>query len=1144
MHRILSPRWAVIAAILLLFSSTTVSAAVLPTPTGVNAIAGNGEVSLIWNAVDGAASYAVYRAGNAAGPFGFIAQTGGTGVTDRGLANGATYYYTVAAVGESGRSENTAPLAVAPTAAVLPAPGQVRAAPGNGQVSLSWSPVTSAVSYSVWRATSPGGPYTLLDLPAAGPSITDTGLTDGTTYFYVVQTMSTTPGAYSDEVATTPSPLLPAAPTNVAAGPGSTWAALTWHPSAGATGYAVYRGTTTGGPYAFAGMSRTTRFEDFNLANGTTYTYRVAAVNDAGQGALSAETAAAVAADAPPHAPVVTARKTGTGEIQLDWTAPAGAVSYSIHRSGISGGAYTDLGAQTTTGFNDTGLTNGETYFYVVDAHNASSSAARSNEVAVTPVLVLPAPANVTVIPGNTQATINWHPVVGATDYYVDVRDAPGGSYVTGGSAGGPGFTATGLTNGTTYYVTVQSVGGTVSAASGSLAFTPSAALPLYPENLSAPASGNTRASLLWSPVSGAAGYQIFRRTDGAPWPGSPVAIVSGTLYTDGGLTNNTRYYYRVAAINDAGAGAWTLAEIPAAPKDTAPPAPTGVVASPGNTEAKVMWQPVPGAGSYYITFATRPGGDYVAGGFSSDPGFTATGLTNGTPYYVRVQTVAASGSSAFSAETAVTPSVTLPLAPQNVSAPVIGNTQVSLQWSPVSGASGYVIFRSDAGAAWPDAPHAAVTGTLFTDAQVSNGARYSYRVAAVNGSGSGAWSASAVAVTPGPAVPLAPLGVAVLPGNTEATLTWHPAEGATDYYVTVSDAAGGGHVTGGFAGSQLSYKASGLVNGRPYFFRVQATAGGASAFSHELTTAPAADLPLAPTSFSAAVVGNTEVSLQWPAVSGADGYLVRRRAAGDTWDGATAFSVTGGLFTDTGLTNGATYVYAVSATAGAGSGAWAAGEVSATPTGVPPTAPANVTVVAGDGSAAVSWDAVIGAVDYYVTVSDVPGGAWTGGGSSGGAASFQATGLTNGQTYWFRLQAGDGGNWSAFSQETSAVPTLPPDHGTITGRISVSVAGHSDLGVAGATVAISGTAYTATTGDDGTFSMGNIPFGNYTLAVSAPGLDSVTVAVPLTSASYTAAIPQMTLTQTNGVQGDADGDGQVGLPDAIYILQVLTNAR
>src|SRR5581483_8684705 len=64
-------------------------------------------------------------------------------------------------------------------------PTNLSTSTGNGQVSLSWTASASATSYNVKRSTTSGGPYTLVGSPSS-TSFTNTGLTNGTTYFYVV----------------------------------------------------------------------------------------------------------------------------------------------------------------------------------------------------------------------------------------------------------------------------------------------------------------------------------------------------------------------------------------------------------------------------------------------------------------------------------------------------------------------------------------------------------------------------------------------------------------------------------------------------------------------------------------------------------------------------------------------------------------------------------------------------------------------------------------------------------------------------------------------------------------------------------------------------------------------------------------------
>ena len=100
------------------------------------------------------------------------------------------------------------------------------------------------------RGAVAGGPYTQVAAPTTNTD-TDTALTNGTAYYYVVSAVNSYgESANSSEVSATPTaPGPPAAPTGLAATAGNEQVSLTWNASAGATSYHVKRGTVTGGPY-------------------------------------------------------------------------------------------------------------------------------------------------------------------------------------------------------------------------------------------------------------------------------------------------------------------------------------------------------------------------------------------------------------------------------------------------------------------------------------------------------------------------------------------------------------------------------------------------------------------------------------------------------------------------------------------------------------------------------------------------------------------------------------------------------------------------------------------------------------------------------------------------------------------------------
>jgi hypothetical protein len=118
--------------------------------------------------------------------------------TEINLATSASYTIPTAVIGDNGAqfsatvsnsighvTSSAATLTVNPTPTVPPAPTGLTATAGDAQISLTWNVSTGATSYRIWRSTTNGGPYTQLAASPTNTSYTDTGLTNGTPYYYV-----------------------------------------------------------------------------------------------------------------------------------------------------------------------------------------------------------------------------------------------------------------------------------------------------------------------------------------------------------------------------------------------------------------------------------------------------------------------------------------------------------------------------------------------------------------------------------------------------------------------------------------------------------------------------------------------------------------------------------------------------------------------------------------------------------------------------------------------------------------------------------------------------------------------------------------------------------------------------------------------
>ena len=250
-------------------------------------------------------------------------------------------------------------------------PTGLAATPSNHQVSLTWNTTTTASSYNVKRSTTSGGPYTRV-ADATVSNDTDTGLANGTTYYYVVSAVNANgESANSGEVSGTPNIPPPGVPTGLTATAANLQVALAWNAITGATSYNVKRATITGGPYAKVGSSTVATYTETGLSNGTAYYYVVSAVNANGESGNSTE-ASATPATVSPDVTVI---------VDPTQTKPISPWIYGINfYSGVTGApphlTFDRAGGNRWTAYNwETNASNaGSDYIYNNDNYLSSSN--------------------------------------------------------------------------------------------------------------------------------------------------------------------------------------------------------------------------------------------------------------------------------------------------------------------------------------------------------------------------------------------------------------------------------------------------------------------------------------------------------------------------------------------------------------------------------------------------------------------------------------------------------------------------------------------------------------------------------------------------------------------------------------------------
>ena len=344
-----------------------------------------------------------------------------------------------------------------------------------------------------------------------------------------------------------------------------------------------------------------------------------------------------------------------------------------------------------------------------------------------------------------------------------------------------------------------------------------------------------------------------------------------------------------------------------------------------------LLWTAVPEARSYQVFRSTD--GTWTAPPIArvTNRFFHDRTAVSGTTYEYRVAAFNRAGSGPMSNTVSVTP-----LAPPEGLSTSAGDSQLTLRWTASTGATAYDVYRSSS---WsPEGMTrvgAGVTALEFIDTGLSNWTTYYYRVKARTPSSESRFSQAARGKPQPPPPTASPTNLTATAGSGAITLRWTAVPNATGYKIFRST---DGTWTAPPIGDtrRTEFRDRNLVNGTQYFYKVAGyNRAGTGPLSDAVTATPTAP-PTAPAGVTA-TAGNATVTLAWTPVTGATSYSVYRgTATGGEGTTPLATGITTSAFLDSGLTNGLTYFYQVTAS-GAGGESARSVEVNASPVAPPP---------------------------------------------------------------------------------------------------------------------------------------------------------------------------------------------------------------
>lgn len=543
----------------------------------------------------------------------------------------------------------------------------------------------------------------------------------------------------------------------------------------------------------------------------------------------------------------------------------------------------------------------------------------------------------------NAKATVNWNDNSSAeTGYKIEYKYA-GGSYSVYATvaANTVTYNTNALNQGQTVYFKVRAYhsSGTYSSYTAEDSCVTDI---IAPSSLTATEASASQINLSWTDNSlGEDGFKIERKlgSSGA-WSVIHTTGANAESYSNTGLENGHHYYYRVRAYNGSNYSSYSNT----ADLTLTLPAPSGLNCSTQSaTQINLSWTDNSNAeDGFEIQSATGGCSGFSTLVYDLSSPYSDQNLSSGTTYCYRAKAYTEFAESGYSNTDTC---VTAPTYPPSISASALSTSSIYIDWTDVSGETGYKVEQGDANCSnFSQIDTTGADVSEYTATGLSTGTTYCYRVRAYNGGGDSSYSNSASATT----LINAPSSLtATAVSISQINLAWTDnSTGETGFkiYRATGSCSGLSFLTN-VAANSVSYSDMSLAEGTTYCYYVTSYTGylESSASNNDSATT----ILSAPSGLGCVTQGASQINLSWTDNSvGETGFKVER--ATTTCSSFTQIATPAGnsvSYSSTGLTQNTAYCYRLRAYTSYTDSSYS-GTASCTTTN-PPAAPTGLTATA-----------------------------------------------------------------------------------------------------------------------------------------------------------------------------------------------------